>query len=97
MVRLRNKVVLWPIYFDSEYSRRQGRRVVKAFASRRVSADEIVHAAKELGLNPNLRVEAAHPRRPLLKVGSVIVDKKGSKSQILGDIARMIHDSPRKK
>jgi len=96
-VRLRNKVVLWPIYFDSEHSWRQGRRVAMGLASRRVKADEVFHAAQELGLNPSLRAEAAHPRRPRLKVGAVIVDKKGSKSQILDDIARLIHDKPRKK
>jgi signal recognition particle subunit SEC65 len=62
-----------------------------------VKAEEIVHAARELGLNPNLRAEAAHPRRPRLKLGAVIVDKKGSKSQVLEDVARMIHDKPRKK
>jgi len=62
-----------------------------------VRAEEVVQAARELGLNPNLCVDAAYPRSPWLKVGAVIVEKRGSKSRVLVDVARVIHGKRRLK
>jgi len=94
-MRRGGKLVLWPAYFDSDYSRRIGRRVPKTLASRNVKAEEVYQAALELGYNPDLQVGAAHPKQPWLRKGAVLVDKKGSKTRILLDLARKIRENRR--
>lgn len=89
-MRGRGKFVLWPAYFDADCSRRDGRRVPKSLALRGVKAEEIFQAALELGLNPIPREGAAHPRRPWLRRGAVLVDGYGPKVRVLRDLARKI-------
>ncbi len=97
VMRGKGKIVLWPEYFDSDYSRRSGRRVPKTLASRNVKAEDVYKAALELGLNPDLQVGAAHPRHPWLRNGVVLVDKKGSKTRIVLDLARKMRENRREK
>lgn len=94
-MRKGGKIVVWPAYFDSDNSRRAGRRVPRNLASRAVKAEEIFQAALELGLNPDIHVGASHPRRSSGREGAVFVDKRGSKSQILMDLARKVDERRR--
>ncbi|MCW3991200.1 MAG: signal recognition particle protein Srp19 [Candidatus Bathyarchaeota archaeon] len=89
-MRGRDKQVLWPVYFDADYSRLQGRRVPMNLASRGVKAEEIFKAAYDLGLNPVLLAGAAHPKHPWLKRGAVSVEKLGYKTRVVKDLARRI-------
>ncbi|KON30468.1 hypothetical protein AC482_03840 [miscellaneous Crenarchaeota group-15 archaeon DG-45] len=89
-MRRRDRQVLWPSYFDADYSRRQGRRVPRTLASRGVKAEEVLQAAQDLGLNPALQGDAAHPSRPWLRGGAVQVEKSGSKTRVVRDLARRI-------
>jgi len=96
-MRREGKLVLWPEYFDSDYSRRSGRRVPKTLASRNVMAEEVYQAALELGLNPDLQVDAANPKHPWLRKGMVLVDKKGPKTRVVLDLARKMSENRREK
>lgn len=89
-MRKRDKQVLWPVYFDADYTRLQGRRVSKNLASRGVKAEEVFKAAFELGLNPVLLAGAAHPKHPWLSIGAVSVEKLRYKTRVVKDIARRI-------
>lgn len=82
----KDKYVLWPIYFDRRKSRGDGRRVAKDIAVPNASADEIVKAAKKLGLNP-VKEKKAYPGRWWKREGQVIVDRAGKKTKILRDVA----------
>lgn len=91
-MRRRDKQVLWPAYFDADHTRRQGRRVPKNLALREVKAEEILQAALDLGLNPDLLAGAVHSRHPWRRRGAVLVDKRGLKTRVVEDIARGIRE-----
>ncbi|MCD6572763.1 MAG: signal recognition particle protein Srp19 [Thermoplasmata archaeon] len=87
---MRNKLVLWPIYFDSHMPR-YWRKVPKSMAVSNPSIDEIFKAAKKLGLNP-VKEEKAHPARWWRKEGCILIEKKGKKAEIIKKIAEIIKE-----
>jgi signal recognition particle subunit SRP19 len=89
-MRKKGKLIFWPAYFDSEFSWTEGRRVSKKLALRGVKADEVLKAAEDLDLGPLLEPGAAHPKRPWLRSGLVLVNKKGTKSELLKETAQRI-------
>ncbi|RLF41636.1 MAG: signal recognition particle protein Srp19, partial [Thermoplasmata archaeon] len=70
-------------------SRGDGRRVAKDIAVPNASIEEIMKAAKKMGLNPQ-KEDKAYPGRWWKKEGRVIVDKIDKKTKILRDIATEI-------
>jgi signal recognition particle subunit SRP19 len=86
-LRGRGKLRVWPVYFDASLSRGEGRRVPRSKAIRDPKAEDIEKAAKKLGLNPILEPAATYSKQPWRPVGVVLVDKKGSKTRIINDIA----------
>lgn len=86
-MRGRGKLRIWPVYFDSSYSRGEGRRVPRSKAVKDTNAEEIEKAARRLGLNPILEPAARYSKQPWRPVGVVLVDKKGSKTRIIKEIA----------
>ena len=82
-----DKYVIWPVYFDKTISRLGGRKVAKKHAVEKPSIEDISKAAKSLGLHPVLEKNAMHPSQHWKKEGRVLVDKKGSKSKLLVQIA----------
>ena len=84
------KYVIWPFYFDKSLSRLEGRRVSRRHAVDKPSVEGIAQAAKSLGLNPVLEKSAAHPSRHWRKEGRILIDKKGTKSKVLIQIANRL-------
>jgi signal recognition particle subunit SRP19 len=84
------KHVVYPIYFDKTVSRLEGRKVSKKHAVEKPSIENIMKAAKSLGLNPVLEKDISHPSRHWKKEGRVLVDKKSSKSKILAQISNLM-------
>lgn len=89
---MRDKWVVWPIYFDAEASRKEGRKIPKELAIKNPNIDEIFKVAKKLGFNP-LKEEKAYPKRWWRKEGRILVDKKGRKLEIIKRIAEIIKQS----
>ncbi len=89
---MRNKWVIWPIYFDSGVGRKKGRKVPKGLAVKNPSIDEIYKAAKKLGLNP-IKEEKAYPSRWWRKEGRVLIDKKDRKIEIIRKIGEIIKEN----
>ena len=56
-------------------------------AVRDPKAEDIEKAAKVLGLNPILEPKATYSKQPWKPIGVILVDKKGSKTKIINDIA----------
>ena len=92
-MRKKGKLVFWPAYFDSEFSWNEGRRVSKKLALRGVKADEVFKAAEDLDLSPLLEPGAAHPQRPWLRSGLILVDKAGTKSELIKETAQRIRSN----
>ena len=86
-MRGKGKLRVWPVYFDANYSRGEGRRVPRSKAVRDPKAEDIEKAAKRLGLNPILEPAATYSKHPWRSIGVVLVDKKGSKTWVINGIA----------
>ena len=91
-MRKQNKIFLWSIYFDTNKSRADGRRVPKKLAVSAPKLEEIQRAAKRLGLQPEIVSDAAHPSSPWLKSGLLVVPKTESKDKTLKKIAKELSD-----
>lgn len=86
-------IVLYPAYFDLGRSRDQGRRVAKRWAVESPTVQEIVTAAKALGLQPQVEEEKAFPSTPWRKEGRVLVRADYFKTSILQKVAQKIKGS----
>lgn len=87
-MRRKDAIILWPIYFDSLRTRREGRRLAKKLCVPSPSVAILEKAVKNLGLNYEISPEAAHPRFPWIKMGFIILGKdRKRKGQILREIA----------
>ncbi|MBT8171677.1 signal recognition particle protein Srp19 [Candidatus Bathyarchaeota archaeon] len=86
-MRKQNKIILWSIYFDSNKTRNEGRRVPKNIAIPSPKLVELQRAAKRLGLLPEIVSEANHPSCPWRKTGLIILPKTELKSKTLKKIS----------
>lgn len=89
-MRKQERIIIWPAYFDSTRSANGGRRVPKSLAVPLPRISEIKEAAEKLGLGHELVVDAGYPKAPWLKTGMLLVDKKGSKTQIVAMVAKQL-------
>ncbi len=83
VTRKEGKIVLWPIYFDSNVSHGQGRRVSMATAVSNPKVEEISEALKNLGYSHRVEREVAHPARWWRSEGRVVLKKKQPKSKLI--------------
>ena len=91
-MRKQNKIVLWPVYFDSNKTRMEGRRVAKKLAIPSPKLEEIQKAVKRMGLQPEMVSDAIHPSSPWQKTGLLVIPKKDSKVKTLRKIAKELLD-----
>ena len=89
-MRKQDKIIVWPVYFDSAKTRRDGRRVPKNLAVSSPKISEIKDAVGKIRLNSELVVDAAHPRMPWMKTGMLLVKKRKSKDWTVDEIARQL-------
>jgi len=86
----RGKILLWPVYFDSNKTRQQGRRVSKSLAVASPKLEEIQKAAKDVGFQAEVVINVKYPKTPWQKTGYILIPKKGSKTQMLREIAKKL-------
>ena len=82
-MRKRDASILWPIYFDSRFSRNSGRRVPLKNAIEAPKLDELVKVARALKLEYEVEPEAAHPRFWWRKEGRITVKGSIEKTSLL--------------
>lgn len=87
-MRKLDKFIIWPIYFDCNKSRKEGRRVPKNLAVISPKILEIKEAADKLGLENEANVEARFPKMPWAKTGMLLVEKREAKEEIIQDLAK---------
>jgi signal recognition particle subunit SRP19 len=91
-MRKQNKIFLWSIYFDANKTRTDGRRVPKKLAVPSPKIEELQRAAKRLGLQPEIILDAAHPSCPWQRTGLLTLPKTESKGKTLKKIAKELSD-----
>jgi signal recognition particle subunit SRP19 len=89
-MRGKGKIRIWPAYFDIRYSRSEGRRVPRDRAIRDPKLDDLEKVSNKLGLNPIIQPDKRYSRKPWKRSGVVLVDKKGSKTEIIKNIAKSL-------
>ncbi len=89
-MRGKGKIRIWPAYFDIRYSRSEGRRVPRDRAIRDPKLDDLEKVSNKLGLNPIIQPEKRYSRQPWKRSGVVLVDKKGTKAEIIKNIAKSL-------
>ncbi|MCC6053778.1 MAG: signal recognition particle subunit SRP19/SEC65 family protein [Thermosphaera sp.] len=90
------RIVVYPSYFDSNRSRREGRRVPLSQSIPNPRIEEIVKTCERLGLNPEVEPNKTYPR-DILSPSRIIVDKKESKLKTLILIASELKKQYKKK
>ncbi len=86
-MRRQDKIILWPVYFDSTKTRAEGRRVPKSLAIPSPKLEEIQKAIEQTDLRPEVISDAGHPGAPWKKNGLITVPKRGSKTKIMRRVA----------
>ncbi|MCK5628884.1 signal recognition particle protein Srp19 [Candidatus Bathyarchaeota archaeon] len=86
-MRKLDKFIIWPAYFNSANKRQEGRRVPKEIAVKSPRLVEIQAAVDKLGLKHELVLGAGYPKTPWVKTGMIMVEKKGSKEQVIKRIS----------
>lgn len=89
-MRKQDKIIIWPAYFDSTKTRKDGRRVPKNFSVPSPKILEIKDAVEKLGLEHELVAEAGYPKTPWLKTGMFLVKKTEAKEQTIQRIAKQL-------
>jgi signal recognition particle subunit SRP19 len=85
------RMVLWPSYFDSRLSEKQGRRAPKNLAVSTPNVDEVAEAANNLGLEAEVDKSKAFPSTPWIK-GRVSVLKKFSKQETIRKVGTILKE-----
>jgi signal recognition particle subunit SRP19 len=85
-----DKFIIWPAYFDQTKTRKNGRRVTKSLAVQHPKIAEVTMAVEKLGLKHEVAAEAGYTKTPWLKTGKILVEKKGSKEQVIRKIANQL-------
>ena len=84
------RITIWPVYIDSEKSKKEGRRIPKENSVPSPKLREISNAAKKLQLNPEIENNKSYSRSWWESSGRVIVDKSMTKRETLIKISNMI-------
>ena len=89
-MRKQEKIIIWPAYFDQTKTRKNGRRVPKSLAVQHLKILEIQEAAQKLGLDFEVATDKGYSKTPWVKAGMLLVEKKGSKEQVISRIAKQL-------
>jgi signal recognition particle subunit SRP19 len=89
-MRKLDKAIIWPIYFDSSKSRKEGRRVPKNLAVQSPKIDELKQAADKLSLKNEVNLDAHFSKMPWIKTGMLLIEKKEAKEKIIQKIAKQL-------
>ena len=91
-MRKLDKAIIWPVYFDTTKTRKEGRRVPKNLAVQSPKIDEIKQAVDKLGLENEVNIEAHFPKNHWAKTGMILVEKREAKEKDINNIEAVIAD-----
>ena len=81
-------IVIWLDYFNKTLSRQKGRRLAKNRCIFDPSLNELIESANDAGLKPTATDDQVRfPKRPFVRSGYIVLEKKMPKTKILNKIA----------
>ena len=81
-------IVIWLDYFNKTLSRQKGRRLAKDRCIFDPSLNELIESANDAGLKPTATDDQVRfPRRPFVRSGYIVLEKKMPKTKILNKIS----------
>lgn len=87
------ETIIWPVYIDSNRTRKEGRRINKSAGIASPKLTEISRAAHKLNLNPKTEDDKSYPRFWWEESGRIIIEREDiSKNDILIKISETIKD-----
>jgi signal recognition particle subunit SRP19 len=86
----KDKLVIWPIYFDSTKTRSEGRMVSVEESVASPTVDDVMAAALKAGIRPEIEMEKKHPSTWQASSGRIIVPKSEPKTAVLKKIAKSL-------
>jgi len=95
----KDKLVIWPIYFDADRTRSEGRMVSLQDAVHEPTLDSVITAALKSGFKPEIEREKKHPKiwHEAEAAGRILVARNGPKSKMLKRIAQSLKFRGRKR
>ncbi len=93
MAKEKRAIVLYPVYFDAERSREDGRRITRKAAVHAPTVEEIAAAADALGLKPKVEAESAHPSTPWKHNGRVLVRADYFKTSVVRKVGEKMKEA----
>ena len=95
----KDKLVIWPIYFDASRTRSEGRMVSIQDAVSEPSLDMLITAAIKSGFHPEIEREKRHPKlwHEEGAAGRIMIARAGPKSAALRRIASAMKTRYKKK
>ncbi len=78
--------IVWPSFIDSELSRREGRRLAKRLCVRSPKAEELLNAARQLGLKSKIHPKA-YPRRWHREKNALEIETDLPRTQLIRTLA----------
>lgn len=89
-MRKQDRIIIWPTYFDSTKTRKNGRRIPKNLSVPSPRILEVKDAAEKLGMECELVEGAGYSKTPLLKAGLLLVKKSEAKEKTIKRIAKQL-------
>jgi signal recognition particle subunit SEC65 len=83
-------LVIWPEYFDSNRSYKDGRRVPVAAAVSNPQLDEVSKVLTQLDIKHKVDAKAAYPATWSKKGGRILIPKTQAKSKIIKWVAKRL-------
>jgi signal recognition particle subunit SRP19 len=95
----KDKLVVWPIYFDAARSRNEGRMVSRQDAVNEPGLDILITAALKSGFKPEIEREKRHPKTWHQEgaSGRILIEKKEPKSAAMKRIASALKQKYKKR
>lgn len=90
LMRRKEWIVIWPLYFDKRRSRSQGRRVPESLSVNRPTIQEIISVIKKLGIEYIVEENKKHPSTWFESSGRILVKKIKPKSEIVKIIGKQL-------
>ncbi|WXG40940.1 MAG: signal recognition particle subunit SRP19/SEC65 family protein [Candidatus Freyarchaeum deiterrae] len=97
-MKQKNKIILYPEYFDSKLTREKGRRVPLKLSVPSPTVEELALVSKRLGYNFEMDPESAYPSNWWNKQGRLLLTKEDlNKNEVVKNIAKILSKARERK